>query len=755
MDWTDAAYYTIPAYHLTEEIVNDFLKSIFDNYDFYTSLEADHYKFWIPRALTQWRRQAKAVVGLSSEPARKPAQPPLDIAESDRLAPDTKYHDICPLLLVYSIVRLSEAMPRPNLTDSELLSDSCSKALLFPNNIVRQTTPQHHLDSYSKRLKEREPFLFSEDGAAALDILEYDDPVKGFQHTCAKNTSQLKDNLEGVPSHSRKDPRCRFIFPIASHARDRLKISHKMLVAALTHHQVMVSFLDFIFPFGMQEYLEDFYFSGLREETRLSSPAVGLVIPELGRSGRDIRLCYNLKSVERSSDKFYPWSIRQAAVYHSFDIKNGNALWIMIKGNQLLKKRIQDSTAKDAVGSPDLKLFESNCEAFASSLATHLVLADWCDEEWRWYLNYLEERLHAATRPALTIMIEREPSIYESPVNHHARANTTPSMASKVATVVKKTLSRKHRNSNSNPGLPLGNIPVQTPFPMTAGPPAPLGGRPPPPPMLPPGMPGSIPTEKQQLQEEERQFTLQNLQVVQFLEEKANEVSPILVANIDILRELSEHYKLVLSSDDCPDELKSGCQTHFRHFEKRIKSIITDLERQKSRTQILLGLLSNRKNLLYEISNKRAVETSRISAKRAQLSTDRMEKMTDAMFEIAKKTQKETVSMKIITLVTLFFLPGTFISVSFTPPPPKFISARVQHSEIANPMHPLIQTIMSTDIIKFQDNAKEYQWGALNWYIMVTIPFMFATFVSWYGFYWWTARKERLALAESGDLEKK
>ena len=34
------------------------------------------------------------------------------------------------------------------------------------------------------------------------------------------------------------------------------------------------------------------------------------------------------------------------------------------------------------------------------------------------------------------------------------------------------------------------------------------------------------------------------------------------------------------------------------------------------------------------------------------------------MENIAVKTQLETVSMRIITLVTLFFLPGTFISVS-------------------------------------------------------------------------------------------
>jgi hypothetical protein len=34
------------------------------------------------------------------------------------------------------------------------------------------------------------------------------------------------------------------------------------------------------------------------------------------------------------------------------------------------------------------------------------------------------------------------------------------------------------------------------------------------------------------------------------------------------------------------------------------------------------------------------------------------------MEDLAVKTKRETVSMRIITLVTLFFLPGTFISVS-------------------------------------------------------------------------------------------
>jgi hypothetical protein len=58
------------------------------------------------------------------------------------------------------------------------------------------------------------------------------------------------------------------------------------------------------------------------------------------------------------------------------------------------------------------------------------------------------------------------------------------------------------------------------------------------------------------------------------------------------------------------------------------------------------------------------MESNKLFAAKAQLSTENMEIMTRDMHEIAQKTKQETVSMRIITLVTLFFLPGTFISVS-------------------------------------------------------------------------------------------
>ena len=44
--------------------------------------------------------------------------------------------------------------------------------------------------------------------------------------------------------------------------------------------------------------------------------------------------------------------------------------------------------------------------------------------------------------------------------------------------------------------------------------------------------------------------------------------------------------------------------------------------------------------------------------------TETMEKLTLSMHEIGRLSQKETIAMRIITVVTLIYLPATFVSVS-------------------------------------------------------------------------------------------
>lgn len=57
------------------------------------------------------------------------------------------------------------------------------------------------------------------------------------------------------------------------------------------------------------------------------------------------------------------------------------------------------------------------------------------------------------------------------------------------------------------------------------------------------------------------------------------------------------------------------------------------------------------------------MSTSKTLADKAQESSEKMEDLTEQMRQIALKTEKETIFMRIITVVTLFFLPGTFVAV--------------------------------------------------------------------------------------------
>ena len=156
----------------------------------------------------------------------------------------------------------------------------------------------------------------------------------------------------------------------------------------------MPGYLDFISVFGSQTEPRDLRFSGFREQTLLIGPSGGPAVHDLGRSGRYFQLCYNLKCVACISDKYTAkrkkeWSIRQAAFHHQFDVEEGTTLWMITKGDLDLKSRVQDMTGKD--GRPEDRAFGTPEECFKSSLAVHLLYSHWSTEDWRWYIQWLED----------------------------------------------------------------------------------------------------------------------------------------------------------------------------------------------------------------------------------------------------------------------------------------------------------------------------------------------------------------------------
>lgn len=587
---------------------------------------------------------------------------------------------------------------------------SCEDAANFPRNLVYHDTYEHNLTAYLDRLDERESQLFSKEDEASLDLLEYDPETRDLYPTSHAHVKQLKDYLHHQGSSGSLDPICRYAFLHAPNSRERLYTSRRLLTYLLTYYQVMPSLLDFLFPFGRQEYARDLYFSGFRHETRLEPIYNDLQIKELGRSGRELRMCYSLKAVEPSEyNPSTPWSIRQTVVYHSLDVETEKAFWIVIKGDELIRERIEDVVAAPK-SRKTLGLHSGKQNALVRSLAVHMIVCDWCAADWRWYLIYLEEAVQDKTRSTLaaTVQDERPQEAQERPPKSVTWSTTTSTLGEKRSLRSSSTFTRLSSSSkrvfrsnslSKGTSLPSPNEKVDLPLGWSSTPHNQMGDVPPPSPSP-------------------SKFSFTDLQRVQLLEDKANEVFMILCSNIKVLGELKDHYQSVVESEYLPTELVLDRRPDIEKFQKRVTSVMDDLEMQKARTKALLRLLADRKSLLHGILEYQNIEASKLLAVKAQESTENMEFMTKDMHILARKTTRETVSMRIITLVTLFFLPGTFIS-----------------------------TIMSTDIVQFQTNSdgqseEVFSSGALQLFVTICLPLMLATFIAWYGVYWWVNRKD-------------
>ncbi|GAB7361634.1 hypothetical protein MBLNU230_g1685t1 [Neophaeotheca triangularis] len=229
----------------------------------------------------------------------------------------------------------------------------------------------------------------------------------------------------------------------------------------------------------------------------------------------------------------------------------------------------------------------------------------------------------------------------------------------------------------------------------------------------------------------EREFSFEHLQDVHFTEEKVDEALEVVRANVNVFERLGDSYRALQESPHCPRKLLDACQSDLDQFHRKLNNLCSELKQQENRLCALVKLFASRRSLLHEILQYRNVQANNLMAERAQVTALRMEGMTKEMHTIAQKTKVETVSMRIITLVTLFFLPGTFIS-----------------------------TLMSTPIVTFEPGSAQLKdrviaVGALQFFVLVSLPLVLLTFVAWYLVYRRENRKEAARCKSfSDDLEK-
>lgn len=350
-----------------------------------------------------------------------------------------------------------------------------------------------------------------------------------------------------------------------------------MFLKILGYHQITPGFLSLVFPFGRQQHAQC-HFGGLRDSSRLTPLDRGLAVPELQRSGRNIELCYSLKSAEVANDPDRPWSIRQCSVYHSYDLETANSTWLTVKGNDSMRQLIESQSSKEQ--SRLSKLFADDYGVFKVTLATHVAICTWAVDGWHWFINYLESKLQASTRPALAVDVAHQlptsatmaSSTLDTPKPPMKFSRQTSWLA-KGSAAVKRSLTLRTM-SRPAPSILSGHACFAEPAEMTA---------------LEPAEPDYV---------IEHEFSFDDLQDVHFLEESVDEALEVIRTNTKVLRELQGSYAAFAESKDCPSELLNSCQPQLHRFNKKMDSLCSELVQQENRLCALSRLLVSRRNLV-------------------------------------------------------------------------------------------------------------------------------------------------------------
>lgn len=349
-----------------------------------------------------------------------------------------------------------------------------------------------------------------------------------------------------------------------------------MLVEILSFHQVMPDYLDFILVFGLQSHHRDLGFCSFREKTNLKSPREVCRIDSLARSGRQYQICYNLKGVTCTSrdpmDPVSQYSIRQAAIYHRFDIVGGNTVWIVTKGRRDVYDRFKELTGKTA--RPEDRSFQTPEECFRSSLSAHLLFCHWATEDWRGYVkwldNVIDDKVGCPSLPPRSTHIR--PSFL---VPWYLRKQTNLCMQTRMA--VLGPVGKGHHHRLYTPG---------------------------------------------------------DVQELLQWGEKVTETITVLEYNADIMDSLRNFYTGLSRNKDCGPAV--ACSDDVDIFSNNIGNMIHDFKLQIFRAKALAKLLTDRTELVKQL---------------------RIERLNYHM-------ENEAIVVRIITIVTLIYLPATFTSVS-------------------------------------------------------------------------------------------
>ncbi|ERF73564.1 hypothetical protein EPUS_07498 [Endocarpon pusillum Z07020] len=187
-----------------------------------------------------------------------------------------------------------------------------------------------------------------------------------------------------------------------------------------------------------------------------------------------------------------------------------------------------------------------------------------------------------------------------------------------------------------------------------------------------------------------KNFSPMDLQHVQWWEERAVEAKLILGGISNVLQAIIDYYASLLSHRNF--SLSTTCRPDIESLAAQMRDAIADCKMQRDRAELLTQIASQRKTLILQHLQSQA---------------------TEKMENLSLMTQKEAIAMRIITVVTLIYLPGTFVSTFFSTDVVTYQGDRNSESSSSN-----LGTSFSTTAM--------YRW------LQVALPLTFCTLgISW------------------------
>ncbi|KAL8392051.1 hypothetical protein RB595_002306 [Gaeumannomyces hyphopodioides] len=553
----------------------------------------------------------------------------------------------------------------------ERFRDACeTRAESYPASLLRTTRPHqvHAINAHHSYLSEKKEELFDGDEESVV-FMETAGGGKGFRE------DEEMTSTGAVMRHllrPGREPMIRHVFLRSADSRSPLRCSSLTFKSMCTYMQTEPQFLDALYAFGDQKDPKDVCLSNVHiEDTSRHSEEQLIKISGLGRSGHEIRCSLLLRSAEISEwDPEWPWQIRQAAINARFDMGTGAATWITIKGNDVFRNKIKEAQRylnlpkqRPAPGKEMLHVGQH----FRAFLDTYLIYLTWCDENWRAYVNAADD----ISRPIL----ERARN---APIDDHlGSAGCTEELASfpprfsRAQTMTPKTtpalngapswvqIARRStlsvitgaaRRLGGSQGTRQSDVEAR------AGLGLPLRDA------LKRESENSRPARIEvNVEKELDDFRLHELQSLHSFSDRFSKASLTIQLNIRVIKDIDDYFGGLGQNEgdsECFVQLRSACVSDIKDFQKELRGLIRRLESRQTQLQMLEDQLSKGVSLYDGILQYRALHISRKFSDLAQETADQSRALTE-------KTAVQTTSMHVITIVTLIFLPATFVATFF------------------------------------------------------------------------------------------